>query len=94
VEAQRHLSILHADVASISLELVDDGSDGFKLLLGVGPQDERFLQQKQTPLHDFFIVLVAAVVEGHFDEEVETDLGRTVVEVVLENGGFLIEGSI
>lgn len=44
----------------------------------MGPQYQSLLQQVQGPLHYLLLVLVAAVVQGNLDEEVQTDLGSPV----------------
>ena len=60
----------------------------------MGPEDEGFLEEEETSLHDFLVVLVVAVVEGDLDEEVEADFCGPVVEALLEDGDLLGGGSI
>lgn len=88
VESQRHLIALDVGIGVASFEFVYDVPDGFELLLGVRPKDKRFLQQIETSLHDLFVVFVAAVVEGHLDEEIQTNLCSLVIQGILKNAHF------
>ena len=63
---------------------VDDSLDVVEFLFCIGPENQSLLQQVKGPLHDFLVVLVVAIVQGHFDEEIEANLCGSFVVSCLQ----------
>lgn len=94
MESKRHFSILHTYITCISFQFINYSPYRLKFLLGIGPKDKSFLQQKQTSLHNLFVIFVTAIIKRHFNKKVKTNLSSSIVQSILQNSTFLMRGSL